>query len=355
MRIKCRYCGDYLLDTDEKCPNCQAPNDYLMRVGNEVPQTIDELKDWYAAHNLPDENITRFFIGKDIKEARAFGIYRDDNTGNYVVYKNKDTGARTVRYEGKDEAYAVNELYMKLKEEIILQKKHNNPIDSSIYHHFLDFITNKNVLRIIVITVAVWFISAIQIFKPIILSSQLDAGYYVANNNVYYLDGTCSKQYFDSCKWYKYNQESISWVSDVPNVKIKELDYIGTTLDNYDSAKYQIKVNKAFDEEEWFEPEYFPISNVGYYVYNEIPYYCYNGNWYVYINGFWNLASSLPHDVVMNPSSYYDVALTYSDPYSFRDYYSSMDDSTYDDSLLDSSPWDSSDSWDSELSDPRFE
>lgn len=337
MQIKCSYCGNYLSDTDERCPNCQEPNDYLKRVGNEVPQTIDELKNWYVAHNLPDENVTRFFIGKDIKGTCAFGIYRDDNTGNFVVYKNKDTGERAIRYEGKDEAYAVNELYMKLKEEIMLQKVNNTSVSSRIYHHFLSFITNKNVLRIVIVTVVVFFISTLQIFKPIIISSQLDTGYYVANNNVYYLDDICSKKYIDSCKWYRYNQKSNSWVSDIPNVKVKELNYIGTTLDNYDSAKYQIIVNKAFDEEEWFEPEYFPIANIGYYVYNETPYYYYNGSWYIYINGFWNTASSLPHNVVMNPSSYYDNSLTQSDPYSFRNYYSSMGDSMYDDSLLDSS------------------
>ena len=125
MKIKCEYCGNYLSDTDEKCPNCMAPNEHLKRVGNEVPQTIDELKLWYGEHNLPPEETTRFFIGKDIKEPRAFGVYFDNQTGNYIVYKNKSTGERAIRYEGKDEAYAVNELYLKLKEEIQNQKQLN--------------------------------------------------------------------------------------------------------------------------------------------------------------------------------------------------------------------------------------
>ena len=122
MQLKCDYCGNYLSDTDERCPSCMAPNEHLKRQGNEVPQTIDELKIWYQEHNLPPEDVTRFFIGKDLKVPKAFGIYYDTRTGNYVVYKNKDTGERAVRYEGKDEAYAVNELYLKLKEEIIKQK-----------------------------------------------------------------------------------------------------------------------------------------------------------------------------------------------------------------------------------------
>lgn len=31
---------------------------------NKEPKTIEELKIWYKEHNLPDEKITRFFIGK---------------------------------------------------------------------------------------------------------------------------------------------------------------------------------------------------------------------------------------------------------------------------------------------------
>ena len=60
----------------------------------------------------------RFFIGEDYKGARAFGIFQDGN-GDFVVYKNKDNGQRAVRYQGKDEAYAVNEIYQKLKAEVL--------------------------------------------------------------------------------------------------------------------------------------------------------------------------------------------------------------------------------------------
>ena len=62
-------------------------------------------------------------IGKNIKEPKAFGIYKDGR--NFIVYKNKANGQRAVRYKGTDEAYAVNELYMRLKEEILNQKSNN--------------------------------------------------------------------------------------------------------------------------------------------------------------------------------------------------------------------------------------
>ncbi|MBR2289705.1 MAG: hypothetical protein IJ867_03665 [Clostridia bacterium] len=101
---------------------------------NKTPQTIEELKQWYKDRNLPDENITRFFIGKNYTKAKAFGIYQDEKTGNFVVYKNKANSIRVIRYEGPDEAKAVTELYLKLKEEIANQKnriaaekKYNSP------------------------------------------------------------------------------------------------------------------------------------------------------------------------------------------------------------------------------------
>ena len=120
MRVKCEYCGSYILDTDSVCPNCGAPNAHMMRSGQGVPGTIEELKAFCAAKNLPLEKM-RFFLGEDYKAPRAFGIYQDGE-GQFVVYKNKADGSRAVRYRGTDEAYAVNEIYQKLKSEVANQK-----------------------------------------------------------------------------------------------------------------------------------------------------------------------------------------------------------------------------------------
>ena len=126
MKIQCEYCGNYIDDSDEKCFHCGAINKGIKRTGNGVPRTIEELKQWYIDHNLPDENSTRFFIGKDYAGPKAYGIYQDQNTGDFIVYKNKADGSRATRYSGKDEAYAVNELYTKLKEQINIQKSRNS-------------------------------------------------------------------------------------------------------------------------------------------------------------------------------------------------------------------------------------
>ena len=122
-QVKCEYCGSYIEDCEEFCSQCGAVNDNYVRSASGTPKTIEELKSWYVARKLPPEETTRFFIGKNIKEPKAFGIYKDGR--NFIVYKNKANGQRAVRYKGTDEAYAVNELYMRLKEEILHQKSNN--------------------------------------------------------------------------------------------------------------------------------------------------------------------------------------------------------------------------------------
>ena len=69
------------------------------------PKTISELQDWFKANGF-DYNKTRCFIGIDFKDPKAFGIYKDDS-GEFVVYKNKANGERAIRYQGPDEEYAV--------------------------------------------------------------------------------------------------------------------------------------------------------------------------------------------------------------------------------------------------------
>lgn len=125
MKINCNFCGTAFNDTEEMCPHCGAPNAGIVRTASDQPITIEQLKKWYEDRGLPPYNVTRFFIGEDYKEPRAFGIFKNEDTGVCTVYKNKDNGERAIRYEGTDEAYAVNELYQRLKQEIIQQKMHS--------------------------------------------------------------------------------------------------------------------------------------------------------------------------------------------------------------------------------------
>ena len=122
MNVRCEYCSSSYPETEEKCPYCGAPNSTRASAGNVVPRTIGELQAFCAAHRLPLGEM-RFFIGEDYRGARAFGIFKDEN-GVCTVYKNKADGSRSVRYRGTDEAYAVQEIYRKLKEEIQNQRRH---------------------------------------------------------------------------------------------------------------------------------------------------------------------------------------------------------------------------------------
>jgi len=80
MKIKCDWCGSWINDFDQVCPNCGGVNNNYNRHANGVPQTIEELKAWAKEMNLPLEEM-RTFIGEDYKGAKAFGIYKDETDG----------------------------------------------------------------------------------------------------------------------------------------------------------------------------------------------------------------------------------------------------------------------------------
>ena len=114
----CPYCGSTLRSDQQKCPGCGAPNPNYVppkQGGSEhKPRTIAELQAFCAQRGMPLQKM-RFFIGEDYRGPRAFGIYQEGE--DFVVYKNKSDGSRSERYRGPDEAYAVNELFQKLKQE----------------------------------------------------------------------------------------------------------------------------------------------------------------------------------------------------------------------------------------------
>ena len=115
---KCPYCDGVITSDMETCPNCGASNlNYVEDKPRVImtPKTIEELQEYCAERGMPLARM-RFFVGEDFKEPRAFGIYKEAD-GKVIVYKNKDTGERAIRYEGYDEAHGVEELYLKLLDE----------------------------------------------------------------------------------------------------------------------------------------------------------------------------------------------------------------------------------------------
>lgn len=216
MKIRCEYCNNYIDESEEICPGCGAPNKDFKRNANQVPTTIEELEKWYQDHNLPPYETTRFFIGIDYKEPRAFGIYKDEKTGKFVVYKNKDTGERKIRYEGKDEKYAVNELYTKLKEEILHQKSLNT--NSNINQTK----SSKSLFRFIMaVALLPVLIELFIVGIFFVIPKGPSRGYYNINNQEYY---------YVQGSWFVYNNSDWSSTS--------EPSYDGNISDYYDGSSY---------------------------------------------------------------------------------------------------------------------
>lgn len=241
MKKTCDYCGNYLSETDENCPCCGAPNPNLKRTGEGVPATIEELKAFCERHHLPLEDM-RFFIGEDCREARAFGIYQDEE-GLFVVYKNKADGTRAVRYRGKDEAYAVNELYQKLQSEILSQRQHQAaardrqrsapPPQETYFTRKKEEAQKRKTWRIFGIALLIFIVGGI------LWSGGLpDKGYYTYNGGYYYSDMD---------HWYSYDEADGAWyLTDVDD----ELD--DHYRDYFDGEDY----DGYYGYSDWADSEY---------------------------------------------------------------------------------------------------
>lgn len=232
MKIRCKYCNSYIEDTEEFCKICGADNPNFHKNFSGVPKTIEELQEWYKIHKLPDEYITRFFIGKNYTGARAFGIYKDTENNNFIVYKNKSDGSRAIRYNGKDEAFAVNELYIKLKDEILNQKQNN-------------ITSNYNITKQVPLCSygsAIFFVIFLVVFLAMwIYTSKLPSrGYYLYNDNYYY---------YQNGSWYQYKNSSGWRNSNVPShLKDNCSDYYKS---NYYYSSYGID---DFSDSIYYEP-----------------------------------------------------------------------------------------------------
>ena len=382
-RVRCNYCGSFIDDSLPNCPHCGAVNDNMVRFAQATPKTIAELQSWYQARNLPPEDVTRFYIGKNVRHARAFGIYEKD--GKYIVYKNKSDGTRAIRYEGKDEAYAVNEIYMKLKEEILNQKNRNltnsKQPSRSPQHKYqagrsISFLSTK-LGRIFIVIMALGFLSAVFQDEP------LSSGYYTKGDPAatYYLYNGYGTE------WWKYDTSTEVWnYYDTYNT-----DVLPSGIESGDYLSYQdmtVKTGTDICEcptSQEFIDRHHPVARQGYYILNNSLYYFLdnrygdNSGWYTYDNGDWNFYSTgddkdeLGEDLWYNADNYYsstsysglssDQKYYYEDnenwnaDFSDTSYYetyeqdrsdfnTSHDTSSDSDSSWDWSSWDNDSSWD---------
>lgn len=406
-KVKCEYCGNFILDTEATCPKCGAVNENHRRVADGTPKTVEQLRVWYKTRGLPPEEITRFFIGKDIKEPRAFGIYEEN--GTFTVYKNKADGSRAIRYKGTDEAYAVNELYLRLKEEILHQKSLNiekrgigNRPGPSVYNTS-GRKKRKSASRFLIMLAVIFILPTLlfNLFSGFLFSNLLSSnyGYYVSpDNEIFYCSG---EEYNGKYEWWVYDLESEKWSLHSTYTKEKDKpEQLGDNPTVYDSYfdvanAYSLDPEKLCieDSKEYIDAGHHKNPSNAYYYYNDNLYYFINDRhssygssdntgWYIYDTGSldWtyycdeNDREKIGDELWYSDSSYYagssyddiysaDEYLATWNPSSFEDtswynsyeanesaYQRHLDDRSDDNDSYDSDSdydWDSGDSWDS--------
>ncbi len=379
MKITCPYCNNLFNDTLEKCPNCGAPNSGVVRKSGSQPITIEDLKNWYASKGLPPYETTRFFIGENYKKPRAFGIYQDEQSKEFIVYKNKNSGERVIRYRGSDEAYAVNELYQRLKQEIIQQKRANlqksNPAPKKATHTK----TGPRWGLIIGLSFPAFFLFFILLGLVALIVQDLPKnGYYLYEQALYYhYDYIQPDEHSD---WFWYDSTD-GWLGPM------RTDVVPNSLQKNKNAKaYYLSETLPTSRT---EPDFLASvvyqditsghkSNTGYYKYQDYTYYhldddLYSG-WYYYDsdNRDWyesdydDIPYELQHSTTSEDFFYtptWDSSTQITD-FTDTDIYSNYleeqeklksndDDDSWDDDDYwdDDDSWDSNDSWDSYDSD----
>lgn len=202
-------------------------------MANNVPKTIEEFKAYVRGNNVPLEKI-HMHLDEDYYGAKAFGIYRDGD--EVIVYKNKADGSRAIHYQGPDEAYAVSELYLKMREMEMAAKdakEPRNPLPASTgyttgykyyqqYNPAYDYEKKKkfydsmhDMIFIVVLFALVGLIAhASNNSKP-----SFRSGYYYYNNAYYYNTGYV---------WFCYDSGNEKW-EYVADSKVKGI------VANYDA------------------------------------------------------------------------------------------------------------------------
>jgi len=262
MKIKCEYCGAFINEKDEFCNSCGAVNANFKRATDGTPKTINELKAWYASKNLPPQETTRFFIGVNYKEPKAFGIYEEN--GEFIVYKNKDDGSRAIRYQGSDEAYAVNELYLKLKQEILNQKAHNiNKKAGGTAEKEKESLSDK-FYTLVGTLLAIAFIGGFAITAFNFVSGMINGArdlpyagnYYKYANDVYY----CNSYVNDD--WYWFDDSSKDYVpvtlptqmyDDIQSYKFSNDEQWDTSIEKFgdtEIGKYVNSLNESSSDDD---------------------------------------------------------------------------------------------------------
>ena len=232
-------------DQVEKCPNCGGPNNKLHRSTSTTPKTIEELKAYVQANNVPVERM-HFHIGEDYKGAKAFGIYKNGK-GETVVYKNKADGSRAIRYQGKDEAYGVKEIFTKMREEYLNAREYN--LNRGRTTGNVSRQKKGGGLARMISSMGLFILIAAAIYIFAAKSDGRGNGYYRYNDRPYY---------YQSGSWYEYDDNTDTWEPsyETPDdLKTNKEDYYASDTYNRQFA------DSSFEDSYYYEE---PTQETGY-------------------------------------------------------------------------------------------
>ena len=166
--------------------------------GNVMDQvhSVEELLQRAAKRHIPLEKM-RCFVNKDSQEPHCFGIYQDEYTGNWIVYRNRMDGSRSIRYSGPNEARAAYELWIRIKAEI-------GPRRGGSHRWRTKMKKAKKIIKAVLIALIVAGIGVyayIEYKKP-------RRGYYVYDDSLFY---------YQNSAWYYFDDYNDEWkLCDAP-------------------------------------------------------------------------------------------------------------------------------------------
>ena len=322
--------------------------------------SIDDILMVAKQENIPLEDI-RFFIGKDEKYPKAFGIFQDE-TGMWVVYKNKSDGSRSIRYRGESEQEACQIIWDKLEEETKKQKKNR---DWWIHQELLvedaeaaeekglqeEVVRNKSLVSTEIVSKlldGLYDFGRWVVLVAFVLTLLYQVGNIVETvqqNNTQQIEIQTRKAngyyhhfyewfYFDNPYWYHF--ENDAW----KNVGTAE----PSTL-----KSYVFSPKKPKNAPEFVKPNNELTSNYrpGYYKYNNDWFYYNAPYWYYFEDNSWNNGGTEP--IISDGYTYSSQGEGVDTPFSYPEFSTSQDETQYDSS--DSYYYNDSQSYDYDLND----
>ncbi len=99
------------------CKNCGSRCDSGICKTCGTPQTITALRNWVVENNagMIPHNLV---IGEESVDPFVCGLYVDESTRDFVVYRTNECGFSRLLYQGQDEATAVYSLFSKLRDDM---------------------------------------------------------------------------------------------------------------------------------------------------------------------------------------------------------------------------------------------